>query len=334
MISKTADNSIVLAPEDDMPVPGFMPGIMVGGPYARSYRREYITLSATKWVAGGGALIWMAIYGSGWVEWSAFVTFYVLNMLGIAIGYHRLFAHRAFKTSQPMEYLFGIMAQMAAIGSLVKWAVDHRRHHRHTDRPGDAHSPLYDSHGNPQTGWRAFYMSHFGWVLDDTYTVHEAYGKGLLDSPAAQYCHRTRWLWFIVSIFVLPALWGLAFAATWQQLVGTILIGGGLRSLLVLHALLSLSSIGHLYGSQNFKGTQNSRNNFFLALLTLGEGWHNNHHHHANSAHFKMRWYEIDMSGSLILLLEKIGLVWDVQLAPKYRVSSEGELVFKSKTTA
>lgn len=331
MIADTANNAMVIAADDDMPVPGLMPGIMVGGPLARAYKREYITLSATKWIGGIGAIIWMSIYGSGWVEWSAFLTFYVLNMFGITLGYHRLFSHRTFKTSQPMEYFLGILAQMAAIGSVIKWAADHRRHHRHTDRPGDAHSPFYDSHGNPMSGWRAKYMSHFGWVLDETYTVHEAYGGGLLDSPAAQYCHRTRWMWFFVSIVVLPAIWGLAFAGNWQQLVGTILIGGGLRSLTVLHALLCLNSVAHLYGYQNFKGPQNAQNNWVLAILILGEGWHNNHHHHANAAHVRFRWYEIDITGSVILLMEKLGLVWDVQRAPEYGVDSNGDLVFKSK---
>lgn len=315
----------------DVAVDGLMPGIMVGGPVARAYRREYIFLSATKWVGGIGAFVWLYLYGSSWIEWSAFLFFYVVNILGITIGYHRLFSHRSFRTSVAVEYLFGILAQMAAMGSVLKWAADHRRHHRYTDRPGDAHSPFFDSYGQPMSGWRAKYMSHFGWIVDDTFTVIESYGSGLTDSPAAQFAHRTRIFWYITSVIALPALWALAFGGGWKLIVGTILIGGMLRSLAVLHAILGLNSIGHTYGYQNFKGPQNAQNNWVLAILTLGEGWHNNHHHHANAADLRFRWYEFDVTGSVILLMEKLGLVWDVQRAPKYRVDSNGELAFKSK---
>ncbi|MBK8375136.1 acyl-CoA desaturase [Sphingorhabdus sp.] len=312
---------------EEQPVEGIKPGIWVGGPLAAAYRREYLTLSGVKWAGAIGAIIWMLVYGSGWVEWTGFLALYIMNMLGISLGYHRLFAHRAFKTSQAMEYILGAMAAMVAVGSVIKWSIDHRRHHRYTDRPGDAHSPFYDSFGKPMTGFRGFYMAHFGWVLDETYTDVKVYGRGLIDSPAAVFCSRTRWWWFFASLVVMPALWWLAFGSTWQQLVGTILIAGGLRSLIVLHVFLSLASFGHVTGYQNFKGKQNSRNNWFMSILMLGEGWHNNHHHHARAADFRIRWYEYDPSGWVIWLLEKVGLVWDVKWMPKYVVDKNGEVV-------
>lgn len=319
---------LALGPGDEAPADGIKPGIFVGGPLARWHRREYVTLSGTKWLGAIAAIPWMIVYGSGWVEWSAFLFFYVLNVMGISIGYHRLFSHRTFKTSRPMEYIFGTLAQIGAMGSALKWAADHRRHHANTDRAGDTHSPFYDSYGKPMTGWRAMYMCHFGWLLDDTYTDVGSYGKkDLVGDPVALYCHRTRWFWYFVSIIILPALWALAFGGGWQLVIGTILIGGSLRNLAVLHAILSLNSIGHVYGYQNFKGPQNAQNNWFVALITLGEGWHNNHHHHANAAYMGIRWYEFDPTGAVILLLEKLGLVWDVQRCPPYRAQDDGQLV-------
>jgi stearoyl-CoA desaturase (Delta-9 desaturase) len=317
------------AAQDDQPSAGVIPGLMVGGPLARWHWREYATLSGTKWLGSFAAIYWLIAYGSSWIEWTAFFFFYALNVMGISIGYHRMFSHRTFKTSRPMEYIFGTLAQIGAMGSALKWAADHRRHHANTDRVGDTHSPFFDSYGNKIRGWRAMYMSQFGWLLDDTYTDITSFGKGLIDDPVALYCHRTRWFWYFASIVILPAIWGFAFGGTWQVAVGCILIGGSLRNLAVLHAILSLNSLGHTHGYQNFKGPQNAQNNWFVALITLGEGWHNNHHHHANAAYLGIRWYEFDPSGAVLLGLEKLGLIWDVQRCPPYVVGADGQLTLK-----
>jgi stearoyl-CoA desaturase (Delta-9 desaturase) len=311
----------------EAPIAGVVSGVLVGGTVPGENRREYGSMSAIKWAGGISAIVWMVVYGSGSVEWSAFALFYVLNMIGISVGYHRLFSHRTFKTSRAMEYTLGILAQMAALGSVLKWATDHRRHHALTDRPGDTHSPYYDGHGEPMSGFRAMYMAHFGWVLGESYTDLGVYGKELIKDPVVQFCHRTRFLWFFISVAVLPAIWGWALVGTGQAIIGTVLIGGFLRSLAALHAILSLNSFGHTYGYQNFKGPQNSQNNWMVALATMGEGWHNNHHQYANAAYLRFRWYEIDFTGSVILLLEKLGLVWDVKRAPKFAVGTDGELV-------
>jgi stearoyl-CoA desaturase (Delta-9 desaturase) len=313
--------------KDDAPVAGVVPGVLVGGAIPRENRSEYGATSAIKWVGSIGAIVWMVIYGSGTAEWSAFAFFYVLNMIGISVGYHRLFAHRTFKTSRFMEYVLGILAQMAVLGSVLKWASDHRRHHALTDRPGDTHSPYFDEHGTPISGFKGWLFSHLSWVLGDGYTDMRVYGKELIKDPVVLFCHRTRYLWFFVSVAVLPALWGWAFVGTWQAVIGSVLIGGFLRSLAAVHAILSLNSFGHSYGYQNFKGPQNSQNNWMVALATMGEGWHNNHHQYANAAYLRFRWYEIDFTGSVILLLEKLGLVWDVKRAPKFTVGADGELV-------
>ena len=311
----------------DAPKPGVIEGVYIGGPQLRAYTREYLTLSATKWVGSIAALFWMYFYGSGWIEWTGFLLFHTLNMIGMSVGYHRLFTHRSFKTVKPVEYMLGMLCHLASQGPIVKWAADHRRHHANSDRPGDTHSPFFDSYGKPMTGWRAFYNSHFGWILDDTYSDVNHFAKGLVDDPVVQFCDRTRFVWFWLSLTVMPALWAVMLGGGWTEIIGTMLIAGFLRSLFGLHVILALNSVCHKHGYQNFAGPQNAQNNWILAIVTMGEGWHNNHHRHANVAYLRYRWYEIDLTGSFILLLEKLGLAWDVQRAPKYRSDENGQLV-------
>mgnify|MGYP006193095067 CR=1 FL=1 len=129
-----------------------------------------------------------------------------------------------------------------------------------------------------------------------------------------------------VSILVLPALWGWAFGGP-GAILGTIFVGGFLRIQLVLHAIASVNSFGHRYGSERFSGNHAAKNNWFIALLTLGEGWHNNHHEHPRAAEAGFVWYEIDFTGYLIRLLEKMGLVWNVRHAPRYVRNDRGEWV-------
>jgi len=316
--------------DPEVEAPGPHPGVLVGGPKAKAKKREYITLSSTKWAGTFLSFGWMAVYGSGWIEWSAFLFFYVLNIMGVVIGYHRYFSHGCFKTSKPMRYFIGILAQMAAQASVLKWAVDHRRHHARTERVGDTHSPYIDSFGRPMKRAEGLWKSHFGWLLDDSHTDNDVYGKGLVDDDVVRWCVKTRWFWYVASVVIFPALWALAFGGGWQVIIGTILIGGFLRSNAVLHAVLSVNSFGHTYGYQNFKGNQMAQNNWILAILTLGDGWHNNHHHHARSASARIRWYEFDFCGFVIWIWEKLGLVWDVQKSPKYVTDEHGSLVSKA----
>jgi stearoyl-CoA desaturase (Delta-9 desaturase) len=320
-------NDAAIHSAEDAPRQGIKPEVKVGGPIARWHRREYLTLLVTKWTGIFLLVPWLLTFGSGWVEWSSFVFFYVVNMFGAAVGYHRFFAHRAFKTSRPMAYVIGSLAQMSAMGSALKWSADHHRHHSNTDRPGDVHSPFFDEHGTALTGWRSFFHSHVGWLLDDSYTDLTKASKAVTTDPVQLYCHRTRWFWYAFSLVIAPALWGLAFAGDWKSVVGCVLIGGALRNAGTHHAIMALNSLCHTTGYQNFKGPQNAQNNWFVAIVTLGEGWHNNHHHHASAAYTGIRWYEFDLMGAIILGMERVGLVWDVKRCPPYSEAEDGTLV-------
>jgi stearoyl-CoA desaturase (delta-9 desaturase) len=297
---------------EDLLVEKWKAAVRYGGPDAADRRREHLIYAAVK---QGGALValgWIALQPTGWVEWSGFALFYVLNILGMSIGYHRYFTHKAFETSTPMRYALGILAQFGIYGSLKRWCADHRRHHTLSDKPGDIHSPYVDGRGKPLKGRAGIKYAHLGWAYDDVMTNMDMYGKGIVGDPVIEFCHKTRYLWFAVSVVIVPALWGWALGGV-DAIIGTVLVAGFLRVALALHAIAAVNSFGHVYGYQNYTGQDEARNNLWLGYITLGEGWHNNHHAHPRAASTHVRWWEVDMSAWVIRGLELLGLVWNVK---------------------
>ncbi|MDE2404979.1 MAG: acyl-CoA desaturase [Sphingomonadales bacterium] len=285
---------------------------------ARNRRREHLFYAAVKQGGALAALVWIALRPTGMVEWSGFAVFYVLNILGMSLGYHRYFTHKAFETSLPMRYALGALAQFGTYGSLRRWCADHRRHHTFPDAPGDIHSPHVDNRGRPLSGAPGIKHAHLGWAYDDCTTNMALYGKGIVGDPVIEWAHRTRYVWFAVSVVVAPALWGWAFGGP-RAILGTVMVAGFLRGALALHAIAAVNSFGHCFGYQNFAVGDTSRNNLLLGYLTLGEGWHNNHHAHSRAASNHVRWWEIDMTAWLIRALEAVGLVWNVQWGTQHR---------------
>jgi stearoyl-CoA desaturase (delta-9 desaturase) len=308
-----ADGEWRVHPDEQAPDGGVGPiaGVLHGGRAATAKRIE-VTFYALIKQGGGLIAIWYALtHSTGWVEWSGFALFYVLGILSMSLCYHRYFNHRAFETSRPMQYVLGIWGQLGAYGSLRNWCIDHRRHHGRSDRPGDVHSPHFDEYGRPISGRKGFRHSHLGWLWDDSTTDPKIYGKGLIDDPVVTFCHHTRMFWFVISFTLIPAAWGF-FLGGPDKILSTILIAGCLRMSLNLQFIALVNSAGHTWGRQRFKGEGTSQNNWFIAILTLGEGWHNNHHAHPRAANAGMAWYEIDMTNWVIWVFEKLGLVWNV----------------------
>ncbi len=200
-------------------------GVVIGGPAARAKRIEYGILLSSMVLGSLGALYWTLAYSTGWVEWSAFLFGFALINMGVGIGYHRYFTHRAFEAGPKMRLAIGIMAQMACQASVLKWAADHRRHHAFSDHVGDVHSPYIDGHGNKMSKWKGLGIAHFGWLFDNTTSDMNVYGKGLIDDPQVLWCHKHRWSIALFSSIIFPALWALAFGGP-EHIIGTILIGG------------------------------------------------------------------------------------------------------------
>jgi stearoyl-CoA desaturase (delta-9 desaturase) len=255
--------------------------------------------------------IWIVSNPLSWVEISAFLLFYFMAVMGISVSRHRYLTHRSFETSRPMRALLCFLGVIGGPGSLVMWVADHRRHHAHTDHCGDVHSPVVDDHCHEIDSLKGFWHAHLGWIRDDTRTDPKIWAKELLDDPIVMFFSRTSLYWFFGSLFVLPGLYGLILGGP-QHVIGTILVGGLLRSAAYSQATLAVNSICHTMGTRRFEQENTSTNNAIVAIVSLGEGWHNNHHRFPRSAHFGIAWYEIDVLGSIIGLMERLGLVWNV----------------------
>lgn len=258
------------------------------------------------------AALWIAFdQGVSRLDLLLFLGFYVFTIFGISVGYHRLFSHRAFKAVTPVRVILAIAGSMAAQGSVVYWVSNHRRHHQYTDKLGDIHSPYVNDEGE-MSYWQGFWHSHMGWTFDHKMTNAVLFAKDLYRDKAIARTNRLYYVWVLAG-FVLPALIGWAATGTAWGAFTAFLWGGMVRMFLSYHSVNGIDSITHLFGSQPFRSEDHSRNNALWAVLTLGEGWHNNHHAFPSSAVFGLEWYQLDPGTWLLKGLEKLGLVWDIQ---------------------
>lgn len=237
--------------------------------------------------------------------------FFALRMFAITGFYHRYFSHKTFKTSRGWQLVFAILGASAAQRGPLWWAAHHRHHHQHSDGEEDLHSPH-------QGG---FWWSHVGWfTCDAAFRTEERRVKDWMRYPELRFINRFDALVpaaFAVAIYAL----GEALAA-WAPGLGTnglqLLVWGFFISTVVLfHATVSINSLSHVWGSRRFDTDDDSRNNFWLALVTFGEGWHNNHHRWPQSARQGFRWYEIDLTYYGLWLLSRAGIIHDLKPVPE-----------------
>jgi stearoyl-CoA desaturase (Delta-9 desaturase) len=265
------------------------------------------------WLAWGGALHWSDLV--------VLTVTYLLTGLGVTVGFHRLLTHRSFKTSSPIRALLAALGSAAIEGPVIEWVANHRKHHQFSDQAGDPHSPHVD-HGS---GWRGalggLFHAHVGWIFkDDAMASEEHYAKDLLADPVVRFIDRTFPLWMLAGL-AFPFGLGVALTGSIAGGLTGLLWGGAVRLFFVHHATFSINSLCHFFGRQRFATGDESRNLLWLALPTLGEAWHNNHHAFPTSARHGLRWWQLDPSSWLIAGLERSGLAWDV-----VRVSPEREL--------
>jgi stearoyl-CoA desaturase (Delta-9 desaturase) len=277
-----------------------------------------VLLGVAIWRAWGTALSWqdLLVLGVG----------YMLTGLGVTVGFHRLFTHRSFKTRMPIRVVLAALGSAAVEGPLIEWVSNHRMHHRFSDRPGDPHSPHVDQgdgheHGS---GWRGalrgLLHAHVGWLLrSDHRASPERYAPDLLADPVMRWMDR---LFPLLAVLGLALPFGAGVALTGSVVGGllALLWGGAVRIMILHHATFSVNSLCHYFGRRRFDTGDESRNLAWLALPTFGEAWHNNHHAFPTSAHHGLTRRQLDISGSLIDLLERLGLAWDVvRIAPSSR---------------
>lgn len=252
----------------------------------------------------------LATRGITTVELGLFLGMYVLGYLGMSVGLHRYFAHRAFKTSRPVCAALAILGSFCLMGPPIFWAAVHRRHHAFTDRDGDPHSPVPRDRSFAAVV-RGLWHGHCGWFFSGELARRRKYASDLLDDPLVAALDRRYWTWVVVGLLIPAALGGL-LTGTWSGALGGFVWGGLVRVFCVNHATYLINSVCHAFGRRDFSEKGQSRNSWWLALPTLGESWHNNHHAFPRSATNHLLWWQVDLSYLVIRALERLGLVWDV----------------------
>ena len=222
---------------------------------------------------------------------------YAVRMFAITGGYHRYFSHRSFKTSRVFQFLLAFVAQSSAQQGALWWAAHHRKHHKYSDTPQDVHSPL--QHG--------FWFAHFGWIFSPTKSEAD-YNliKDFMKFPELVWLNKYK---HVPAALLGVGVW---LVSGWSGLV----VGFFISTMLLFHCTFAINSLAHLIGRQSYVTGDDSRNNWFLALITFGEGWHNNHHYFQSSTRQGFHWWQIDFTYYVLKLLASFRIVWDLRAPP------------------
>lgn len=236
---------------------------------------------------------------------------YAVRMFGVTGGYHRYFSHRTYSTSRWFQFVLAFLAATSAQKGVIWWASHHRHHHAHSDQENDVHSP--------QDG---FWWSHVGWILSDDHEKTEShYVRDLMRFPEL--------VWLDKYFLVPPTIWGIAMFLI-AGLPGLIW-GLCISTVMLWHGTFTINSLSHVWGGRRYVTTDTSRNNFILAIITLGEGWHNNHHRFQSSARNGFFWWELDLTYYTLKLFSLVGLVWDLRPVPAHLLDSHNESWLKNQ---
>ena len=256
------------------------------------------------------ALLWNRLVSPADLAIAAIM--YLLTAVGVTVGFHRLLTHRSFQTAKPVEYLFAALGSMAMQGSVIAWVADHRKHHAHTDEEGDPHSP-HVGHGDGVQGVMAgLWHAHTGWLLSTQGRADwKRYAPDLCDDAGMLTINR-RFVPLGVLGFALPAVAGYLVSGTPLGAATGLLWGGLVRVFFVHHVTWSVNSVCHFLGSRRFDTDDRSTNVPWLALPSLGESWHHNHHAFPRSAVHGLRRWELDPSALIIATMERVGLARNV----------------------
>ncbi len=246
-----------------------------------------------------------------WTYVALAAVLYVVRMFLVTGVYHRYFSHRAYNTSRTFQFILAFFAQTTAQKGCLWWAAHHRHHHAHSDQPEDIHSPK-----------DGFWYSHMGWILDTKNDATEDhYIRDLNRYPELQWLNRHH----LIPFLLLGA--GLYL---WLGLEGVVW-GWCISTVLVWHGTFTINSLSHVWGGQRYKTTDTSRNNPVLAIVTLGEGWHNNHHRFQSSARNGFFWWEYDITYYILKLMSFVGLVWNLRPVPKHLLDETNESWLKNQ---
>ncbi len=258
-------------------------------------------------------------FGVVWVGWSwtavgVAVLLYFVRMFAITGFYHRYFSHKAFRTHRFWQFMFGVLGSSCVQRGPLWWAAHHRHHHRFTDQEQDVHSP--SRHG--------FWWSHIGWLTSRAnFPTNYKYVAEWAKYPELRWLNRFDTvvpILLAVALYVFGSLLGHFAPQLGTNGIQMVVWGFFISTTVLLHATVTINSFDHMYGSRRYNTPDTSRNNPLLALITLGEGWHNNHHHYAVSARQGFCWWEIDLTYYLLVFMSWLGIIWDLRDVPEHMV--------------
>jgi stearoyl-CoA desaturase (delta-9 desaturase) len=241
---------------------------------------------------------------------------YVIRGIGVTGGYHRLLAHRAFKTSRFVQFLFALAGSLAVQGGPIWWVSHHRSHHRDTDTDEDIHSPVT----------RGMWKAHMGWMMtDEAFNENGANSRDLHKFAELKFLQRY-YVWLvlleIIGLFGFGSIWAWVFPESGTSGLQMLVWGFFISTVFTWHVTFMVNSVCHRYGSQSYDTKDASTNNVFVGVLGFGEGWHNNHHYYPNSARHGLRWWQLDTTWWLIRLLQVLGIVSEPKLPKELREQS------------
>lgn len=276
------------------------------------YRIYFNPITSMFWAVHVAAIVGLIILGFSWAGLAWCLGSYFVRIFFVTGIFHRYFSHRTYKTSRVMQFILGLCTTTTVQKGPLWWAHHHRHHHRRSDMADDLHSPY---HGG-------FWWSHIGWFLTlDFEPTDYSKIKDFAKYPEMVWLNR----WWL--IFVVAFATSLFFIGGWTALVW----GFFASTVLCWHGTFTINSLSHLWGKRHYETSDDSRNNWVLALITNGEGWHNNHHHYQSSCRQGFRWYEIDVSYYIIRVMAFFRLVWDVREPPRYIVENRPKFVTEEK---
>jgi stearoyl-CoA desaturase (delta-9 desaturase) len=250
-------------------------------------------------------------WGLGWTDLGIAAGLYLVSCLGVTVGYHRYFTHGAFKARRPLRIGLAIAGSLAAQGPVIDWVADHRRHHAFSDRPGDPHSPwLFGT--SPIALAKGFWHAHMGWLFGRDKTNAERFAPDLLADRDIRAVDKLFWLWTTLSLLTPAMLGGVITMSWWGALTG-FFWAGLVRISFLHHVTWSVNSICHMIGARPFTARDHSANFWPLAILSMGESWHNSHHADPTCARHGVLPGQLDISARLIWLLQRVGWAYDVR---------------------
>jgi stearoyl-CoA desaturase (Delta-9 desaturase) len=284
-------------------------------------RKEQVALALFILVPFAALVAAVPVAWGGWLGWTDVaiaVPMYFLTCGGVTVGFHRGFTHRSFKPNRATKIALAVLGSMAIQGPVVRWVADHRKHHKFSDKDGDPHSPW--KYGDTVGAlWKGLWHAHMGWLFDEEQTPQHKFAPDLIKDRDIVVVSRLFWLWTLVSLLLPPLVGGLV-TMSWQGALTAFFWGSLVRVSLLHHVTWSINSICHTVGERPFLSRDKSGNVWWLAVLSMGESWHNLHHAEPTSARHGVLRGQVDSSARIIWLLEKAGWVSDVRWPDPERV--------------